>query len=232
MSNGRRIHHFNNKGMKSEGMCIYGKPVGFGMLYNENNQIIYKGYVNGLIKICSGTVYNPDTEGVKYTGGFCNNERCGYGKLYNKENKQVYAGEWDHDLPLQRSLLEYCMKYDLFNSYCQEINITDMKIDEDNWSFRIINFENLERVCIDNFVLNYVQCFEISRCNKLKSVEITGEYDKSDGNIRNKENFTIKDCLNMTNIHFDSNSCQYFTSFVLSSMKRQLIIIGRSSSIT
>ena len=227
MSNGRRIHHFNNKGMKSE-----------GMLYDENNQIIYKDNVNGLIKICSGTVYNPDTEGVKYTGGFCNNERCGYGKLYNKENKQVYAGECDHDLPQQPNLLEYCMKYDLFNSYCQEINITDMKIDEDNWSFRIINFENLERVCIDNFILNHVQCFKISRCNKLKSVKITGEYDKemendkSDGNIRNKENFTIKDCLNMTNIHFDSNSCQHFTSFELSSMKRQLIIIGRSSSIT
>ena len=107
-----------------------------------------------------------------------------------------------------------------------------MKINEYNWSFRIINFENLETVCIDNFVLNHVQYFEISHCNKLKSVEITGEYDKSDGNIRNKENFTIKDCLNMTNIHFDSNSCQQFTSFVLSSMKRQLIIIGRSSSIT
>ena len=85
---------------------------------------------------------------------------------------------------------------------------------------------------LGHFVLNYVQCFEISRCNKLKSVEITGEYDKSDGNIRNKENFTIKDCLNMTKILFDSNSCQHFTSFVLSSMKRQLIIIGRSSSIT
>ena len=61
MINGRRIHHLNNKGMKWEGMCIYGKPVGFGMLYDENNQIIYKGYVNGLIKIFSGTVYNPDT---------------------------------------------------------------------------------------------------------------------------------------------------------------------------
>ena len=66
----------------------------------------------------------------------------------------------------------------------------------------------------------------------MKSVEITGKYDKSDKNIRNKDGFTIKDCLNMTNIHFDSNSCQYFTSFELSSMKRQLIIIGRSSSIT
>ena len=113
-----------------------------------------------------------------------------------------------------------------------------MKINEYNWSFRIINFENLETVCIDNFVLNHVQCFEISHCNKLKSVEITGEYDKkmendkSDKNIRNKNDFAIKDCLNMTNIHFDSNSCQQFTSFVLSSMKRQLIIIGRSSSIT
>lgn len=228
MINGRRIHHLSYKGMKWEGICINGIPVGYGVLYDENNKIIYRGYMYGLIKKCSGTVYSPDTQGVKHTGEFCNNERCGYGELYNKENEQVYAGEWKHDLPQQPNLPEYYMEYYSFNSSCQEITITDMNIPEYNWSFKINCFEELKRISIANHFLNHVQYFEISKCNKLETVVITNESDNmmetdvSEVRKRNSSKFTITDCLNLMSIRFYDNCCQYFTSCELSRMKREL----------
>lgn len=228
MINGRRIHHLNNKRMKRKGIFINGEPVGFGVLYDENNQIIYRGYMYGLIKICSGTVYSPDTQGVKHTGKLYNNERCGYGELYNNENEQVNAGEWDHGLPQQPSLHKYYIKYYSFNSHCQEITITDMNIPEYFWSFKINCFINLKRISIANHILNHVQYFEICECKKLEAVVITNESDNtmetdvSEVRKRNSSKFTITDCSNLMSISFNNNCCQYFTSCEFSRMKREL----------
>ena len=102
------IVDLNENGTRWEGNSLNGSPFGYGIIYNSENQLIYKGFMFEGMKICFGEEYYGDIGIVEYEGNYYKNMKNGYGKLYDKKNELVYEGEWLND----NSLKEECLKID------------------------------------------------------------------------------------------------------------------------
>ena len=100
------IVDLNENGTRWEGDSLNGSPLGYGRIYNPENQLIYKGFMFEGMKVCFGEEYYGDIGIVEYEGNYYKNMKNGYGKLYDKKNELVYEGEWLND----KSLHEECLK--------------------------------------------------------------------------------------------------------------------------
>ena len=91
----------SDRGDRWEGDSLNGQPYGFGNFYDENNHIIYSGFIYNGKKVCQGSEFFIDNSVVKYTGCYYRNKRYGYGKSYDKKATCIHKGEWIGDQPIQ-----------------------------------------------------------------------------------------------------------------------------------
>ena len=84
----------SDSGMRWEGNTLRGEPFQYGCYYDENNQLVYSGFIFEKKKVCYGTEYYSDTSMIEYCGTFYNGLRHGQGCLYDKEGKVMYEGIW------------------------------------------------------------------------------------------------------------------------------------------
>ena len=91
----------NENGDRWEGDSLNGIPFGYGCEYNSENQLIYKGFVFEVMKVCYGVEMYKDIGIVEYEGGFYKGKRYGNGKLYDKKNVLIYEGEWANNNPFE-----------------------------------------------------------------------------------------------------------------------------------
>ena len=90
----------NENGERWEGSSLEGVPFGYGCIYNEDNNIIYQGFMLGGKKVCFGREFYGDNGLIEYEGDYYNNMRYGNGKLYNKKGELIYGGEWSLNNPI------------------------------------------------------------------------------------------------------------------------------------
>ena len=86
------IIDLNENGVRWEGSVLDGIPFGYGEIYNEDNNKIYKGFMFEGMKVCYGSEFYGDVEIVEYEGDYYKNMRYGYGRLYDKKNELIYEG--------------------------------------------------------------------------------------------------------------------------------------------
>ena len=75
-------------------------PFGYGSIYNEENQVIFSGFLYEGKKFFFGIEFFADIDTIQYFGEFCNDMRFGYGKLYNRKNELIFDGEWYNNNPV------------------------------------------------------------------------------------------------------------------------------------
>ena len=191
----------NEKGERWEGDILYGKPFGFGCIYNSENQITYKGFKFGELKVCFGSDYFGDVEGVNYEGDYYKNMRYGYGKLYNKKKELMYEGEWKENQSLSElSSLHVDSKLDENDIHfgLEEIVIGENGLQGIEF-FRLIGFNHLKKLKIENNSLVFMRSFCIEDCNELVDVQLHGNdsYHCNDDSIRL---FRIRNCSQLIKI--------------------------------
>ena len=96
----------DRRGRRWEGPVCCSLPWGWGMLFDENDHLLYLGYMIGNQKVCYGTMYYPDIERESYYGMIHNNRKHGIGKLVDRLGRVEKDGEWMEDLPCVSTL--YC----------------------------------------------------------------------------------------------------------------------------
>lgn len=152
------IINLSERGDRWEGNSLDGVPFGFGCFYNEENMIVYKGFVHNKMRVCYGCDYYPDQGCIEYEGSFYNNVRYGYGKYYDKKNNCTYEGEWYNDNLLTVSPIQ--IKSELKNHDIQFI-IEELSIDNhctcDIEDFVLINNYYLKRIKIGDACLKTIQ---------------------------------------------------------------------------
>lgn len=161
------IINISDRGDRWEGNSLYGVPFGFGCYYNEENVLIYKGFVFDNKKMCYGCDYYPDQGCIEYEGSFYNNMRYGYGKYYDKKGTCTYEGEWYNNNILSVSPIH--IKSELNNHDIQFI-VEEILIDDhctcDMDDFILINYCYLKKIEIG------YDCFEDIQQVVLKSIVI------------------------------------------------------------
>ena len=207
-----KILDLNEKGEKWEGNTLFGNPFGFGCIYNSDNQLIYKGFIIGEMKVCFGSDYFDDVEVVNYEGDYYKNMRYGYGKLYNKKKELIYEGEWKDNKSLSElSTLQVDSKLDenAFHFGLEEIIIGENVLEKIEF-FRLIGFNHLKKVEVKTNCLVFMRLFCIEDCNELVDVQLQGDdsYYCNDDSIRL---FRIRNCSQLIKIII---GCGWYTCHV------------------
>ena len=79
-------------GSRFEGLVLkegkIGIPFGYGEMYDDNGNLLYKGIVINWKRFGYGTSYH-DNGLIEYEGYWCDDNRFGSGKVYNRYGKLV-----------------------------------------------------------------------------------------------------------------------------------------------
>ena len=197
----------NENGERWEGDSLKDLPFGFGCFYNEENQLIYKGFVFEGMKVCFGTEFYRDVGIVEYEGEYYQNNRCGYGKLYNKKNELVYDGKWFRNQPLLIS----CRIDDKFTELDIHFGIEELKICNkcqcDLDAIHLINYNDLKRIEIGRSCFKDVTIFEVENCNSLTSIKIGSYCFTSEKDEMSRGFFSIRNCEKLNEIIIAKMSC-------------------------
>ena len=196
----------NENGVRWEGDSLNGDPFGYGCIYDEENHIIFNGFMFEGKKVCYGKDIYGDNGIIEYEGGFYNNKRFGYGRLYDKKNELIYEGEWKNNNPLNERRLEIHeeLKEEDIHFGLEEIVIGENCLMNVS-CFKLIGFNNLKKLVIHKNRLERMELFCIENCNELVDMILNGDNDKLlDTNIQYKI-FRICNCPNYEDVIIGDN---------------------------
>ena len=166
----------NDKGMRWEGTSLNGSPFGYGSIYNEDNNLIYEGFMFERMKVCYGKEFYGDSglNIVEYEGNYYQNKRFGYGELFDKKKKVVYEGEWINNNPIEKRSIVFdeVIKEEEFHFGIKEITIGN-KCQYNGDTLIIKGLGHLKRIIIGDDCMDSVTRFE------LKSIISNCEYSES-----------------------------------------------------
>ena len=182
------IIDFSDKGDRWEGDSLNGFPYGYGCIFNEENHIMYKGFMFEGKKVCFGNDYYGDLGTIEYVGDYYKNTRNGNGKLYDKKNECIYDGEWSNNSPLkERSIVvKKELKEEDIHFGLEEIIIGSNCLDHIE-SFKLIGYKNLKRLVINKNGLENMKWFCIEDCNELVDLEFRNDIDEENEDDDNNE---------------------------------------------
>ena len=131
------ILDLTHNGDRWEGDVVDGWPMGFGYLYNENDRLVYSGFMYKMHKVCYGTSYYEDLGEmmVKYEGMYMWDERFGRGSMYDRNGRLDYEGEWINNHPriYQVANIFSSMDLETVNSFTEEVIIADNCCNGQGW---------------------------------------------------------------------------------------------------
>ena len=163
------IVDLSDRGDRWEGTSVQGNPFGYGCIYDDENRLIYNGFIYKGMKVCFGCVFYGDTSTIEYCGCFYKNQRHGYGKLCDKIGNVVYKGDWFKDKPIilstltiDKELNESDIQFDI------EVLIITNECKSDLECFKLLRFNHLKRIEIGDESFDKVRMFEINTCPKLE----------------------------------------------------------------
>ena len=212
----------NDNGERWEGDSFRGEPFGYGCFYDENNKLIYCGYVFQGKKVCYGEEYYPESNTIEYCGNFVNGLRHGRGCTYDKEGNMLYEGYWvfgrndNFDLIIDNN----CEDDNIIHNLVRELTIGSNCFNKMK-ELKIVEYVNLKSIEIGNNSFRNVRVFEIGNCNELEQLIIGEECfskdldrftkpQKADGQL------VIHDCSKLSLIRIGDHSfCDYCTCFQL-----------------
>lgn len=135
VSQHNRVLDLNDEGERWEGDVLDGNSYGWGVLYDEDNQIVYEGFKLDYHYEGYGRTYYPDLQRVEYEGGWWGGDRWGKGTLYDRNGKVIYDGEWmnmDH-WSTKLVVEDYCDFLGHLHTGVEELIVNDnVQLEEEN----------------------------------------------------------------------------------------------------
>ena len=190
----------SEKGDRWEGDSLNGIPFGYGCIYDDENQLVYKGFVYEGKKVCYGTEFYGDVGIIEYDGGFYNGTRYGCGRSNNKKNELIYEGEWYMNNPIELSKVEINEELKQIDIHfdIEELSINSSCTSELK-QFLLIGFGKLKRLYLGRECFRPMEVFHIENCNELIDVRLGDDneqivYEHNDYDDTAGRLFVIKNC--------------------------------------
>ena len=98
----------NENGERWEGSSLEGIPFGYGCIYNEDNNIIYQGFMVERKKVCFGKEFYGDNGLIEYNGDYTGDARKGLSRIGNSITYQYKDGKVneicyiENELPIRK----------------------------------------------------------------------------------------------------------------------------------
>ena len=204
------VVYLDDSGCKWEGDSLNGKAFGYGFIYNSINQLIYKGFMFEGRKVCFGSDYFGNVESIEYEGNYYRNLRSGYGKLYNKNGELIYEGELKNGNSLfeRKVIIENRINDESIHFGIEEL-IIEANCLKSVENFKLVRFNHLKRLVINDNRLMKMKCFCIGECNELIDIKLSGALASMNNKpfiycfgIENQSNsvFQIYNCKNLLEV--------------------------------
>ena len=225
-------------GSRFEGLVLtekegkIGIPFGYGEMYDDGGNLMYKGIMINWKRFGYGTSYH-DNGLIEYEGYWCDDNRFGIGKVYDRSGKLVKECEWVNGIENDFEDYEGDGSEPL-NIRMKHLKLLDNCVLND-WDVSwLVNLESIE---IGNDCFKSVKTFQIDGLNRLKTIKIgnnsfTQEKNRN-GNDESKS-FHILNCESLESIQIGEYSFSDFAGeFELKNLPQlQSIQIGTIGSIS
>ena len=152
-------------GRRWEGTIHENLPFGYGCLYNEDNELVFEGWLINETKVCYGIEYWSDTGAVKYEGCLYEGMKHGYGVLYNRLGSVEYSGFFNNDSPIipnKELTLENDSPFPFLHSHLESLVIGD-EYNPKITSLLIHDCYALNQITFGSYCFPYVESFELKR---------------------------------------------------------------------
>ena len=247
-----RVVDLNNTGSYWEGGVLNRHECyGYGKEYNDDNIMVFEGFLVGVRRVCYGKEYYGIREkniknnyGLIYEGGYWNGIHYGFGKLYDLNGRLEYDGEWKNDHPIDYYRIgsnsnnndnDFLYKIGddhLISLLIEEFVIGDTLFNDDN-SFTRLHFSflfiRLKKIEIGNKCFKNVREFVINGLERLEIVMIGKMCCKMPTECSSDGVFQITNCPNLRQLEIGNESFEDFHHFELSNVNSlqsiQLVII-------
>ena len=152
-------------GSRWEGQIYANVPFGYGSLYNEDNALVYEGWLINTTKVCYGIEYWSDLGTKKYEGNYYEGLKHGYGVLYDRLGKVEYSGFFNNDSPAtidKELILQKDIPFPFLHSHLETFSIGS----EYNPSIRsllIHDCYSLKHIHFGSYSLSHIESLELKR---------------------------------------------------------------------
>ena len=156
------ILDLSENGERWEGDSLQHKPFGYGCIYDNENRLIYKGFIFEEKKVCYGSEFFGDVGIVEYEGCYYKNMRFGKGKLYNKKNELIYDGEWFNNQPMNEKKEEksHFLKENSIHFGLEELIFEDNYLNDLD-CFILNGYNNLKRLIVGKNCCGFGEADEV-----------------------------------------------------------------------
>ena len=185
------------EGDRWEGDVLNGKPYGWGVLFDKNNERVYEGFRIGEANVCYGRTYYSDIPRVEYEGEWCDGMRWGRGVLFDRNGVVVFDGGWLNDDRLEKRV-NITSASVLLHNHVEELRVSNGCCNEEGLKeLDLRGFVNLRELRVG------IKCFEY-----VKKVTICGLKELENACIGSKSFTKQKDkWLNEKDGHFYLKNC-------------------------
>ena len=197
----KSIIDLSSAGDRWEGDCQGTIPCGWGDYYDDNNNLIFRGFRYGNDNVCYGTYYFPDmiTENPEYEGQISFSQRFGKGKLFDREGKLELEDLW------------------LYNELYNERNI----VVPDATKTQQFHNSLMSTFAVGSECYQELPFFVLRNCQLLCSITVGGDsYSK---NSTEESCFGVSYCPFLQSISISSLSFVFYSTFYLHSKSNGLI---------
>lgn len=194
-----RVLDLSDEGDRWEGDIMDGKPFGWGVLYDGDDNVAYEGFRVGDVNLCIGRSYYPDIHKVQYEGELCNGKRWGRGTQYDRNGNVVYEGEWLDDAPME-TRCEIDEEKQLLHSRVEVLTVRQNKC-SNSYQWRVFDLSmlvSLRELTVECDCYEAVEVVKLVGMHELERVVIGSccfqeVYNPTSDNCE-KRRFYVKDC--------------------------------------
>ena len=208
-----------------EGGVLNTECFGYGKEYNdENNEVMYEGFVFGGKRVCYGKEYRGVCCGkgndLLYEGGYLDGARYGYGISYDCNGLVEYEGEWIEGNPM--NAIEKCIVIrsvdNLFiSTLIEEIVVVNQSLNDkevDSLHFSSL-FTRLKRIEIGSECFKNVRRCVLDGLDSLESMKIGKGCFVISNNEREDGVFRITNCPTLFELDVGNKCFMDFKQFEL-----------------
>ena len=226
-----QILDLSDDGERWEGDVFHGKPYGWGVLYDKENQMVYEGFRIGDVNVCYGRSYYSDIQRVEYEGEWFEGQRWGRGIQYDRKGSVLYDGDWIEDQHMSRRVeMKQSIDSVTLHTLVEEIIVEDgVSCESDCTSLNLSLLTHLRVFIVGEGCFGCVSELILTNLNRLEVVLI-GRSSFTNSNTGNEEThrFCLRDCERLRKVKIDCFAFQYYSVCEIENLNRvEEIEIGK-----
>lgn len=215
------IMDLNVDGARWEGDVLNDEPLGWGVVYDKDNHMVYEGFRLNDVNVGYGRKYYADIGVMEYDGEWLEGKRWGEGVLYDRNGDTVFKGEWLNDEHLEK---EMTIREKSQNSFTLHSLLEKLVIENHCYSDGSLDsldlgrFTSLRVLEIGDYCFASATKLSLTSVNQLEVLHIGKACFQGNGFFIHdpKRAFCVKNCVSLRELSVGDNSFSYFVTWEIS----------------